>query len=260
MKFILIVVLFSTMLFSAQKQIILGCFLEDGNGAIATDKLNSYIASDSVLSENMRVNLYKVELKKVGDYDVVTIAPFNTSEQLSVTLKLLSKYYDDSYVLNYPLSSRVIKKQFTSPNELILYEKKVIPEPKEEPVVEPIAEIVEVLKEELVVKEKELTQEKEVVEAETDLISEVDEKPIEKEILEVKETIVVKDEITPTVEVKDDIVEQIYTPVAKEEAKEENHYLEYALALLGVVILLVIGIFVYIRRKKEEPFEFDFTE
>ena len=251
MRYILMVVLFSTILFSAQKQIILGCFVEDGNGARATKKLNSYMASDSMLSENMRVNSLKVELKRVGDYDVVTIAPFNTPEQLSITLKQLSKYYDDSYVLPYPLSSRIIKKQFT---------KKVIPEPKEELVIEPVEEIEEDIKEELLVEEKEVAQEKETIEKVTDLVSEVDAKPIEKEILEVEEAVAIEDEITPIIEAKGDLVEHIYTPVVKEEVKEENYYLEYALALLGVIVLLVIGLFIYIRRKKEEPLKFDFTE
>jgi len=227
MKQMFLIILLSTILFSSQYQIVLGSFSKNSNGVNATKKLNTYMNIDTELKENMRINSLKVELKRVGDYNVVALSPFDTKEQLLVTIKQLSKYYNDPYVLSYPLSSRTIKKEISEPKEVL--------------VVEPIEEIVKEIKEEPLVEEIEVIQTEEVVEEVTDLVSEVTKKPI--------------------IKAEDDLVENIYTPAPKEEVKEGNYYLEYGLALLAVVVLLAISLFIYIRRRdKEETIEFDFTE
>jgi len=215
MKFMLLVVILTSMLFSAQKQIILGCFSHENNAINDTARLEGYMQSDSSLKKLMQKNSLKVELKKVGDYHVVTLSAFDSYPQLCLTLSKLEKYYNDAYVLEYPLESQTIEKKFT------------IAEQKDPKKIEKVAQ--EVIKEAPVKEIKE---------------------PVVVEVVptkEIKEPVVT--EVVPTKEIKEHLFipqEIIEKPIEVEpEPKLSDYYLEIGLGLLALLILIGTGFVIY---------------
>ncbi|MDA3908493.1 MAG: hypothetical protein PF437_05350 [Sulfurimonas sp.] len=99
MKSILLIMMLATMLFSSEKQIIVGSFLQENYALNDLVKLNNYILSDDKLSKLINKNSIEVELKKIGKYHAISLSPFNSYVQLLRTLKALETYYDDAYVL-----------------------------------------------------------------------------------------------------------------------------------------------------------------
>ncbi|MFT5835513.1 MAG: hypothetical protein ACI9RG_000406 [Sulfurimonas sp.] len=100
MKLIFLVIILTTMLFSSQKQIIVGSFLQENNALNALVRLNSQILSDDKLSKLINKNSIEVELKKMGEYNAISLSPFNSYVQLLRTLRALEKHYGDAYVLD----------------------------------------------------------------------------------------------------------------------------------------------------------------
>ena len=93
------------MLFSAQKQIIVGSFININNALNDLKRLEAYIASDDTLQELVQTNSIRSEFTTVGKYHVVALSPIDDYVQLLRTLNALKKYYDDAYVLDYPLKA-----------------------------------------------------------------------------------------------------------------------------------------------------------
>ena len=109
MKHLLLTILLSTMLFSAQKQIILGSFLHIDNALNDLKRLEGYIASDDTLTKLVKTNSIRSEFATVGKYHVVAMSPIDDYVQLLRTLKALENYYDDAYVLDYPLRADMLE-------------------------------------------------------------------------------------------------------------------------------------------------------
>jgi hypothetical protein len=100
MKSILLLFMLMTMLFSNEKQIIVGSFLQENNALNSLIKLNNNILGDDKLSTLVNKNSIEVELKKLGEYHAISLSPFTSYVQLLRTLKALESYYDDAYVLD----------------------------------------------------------------------------------------------------------------------------------------------------------------
>lgn len=100
MKSILLLLMFATMLFSNEKQIIVGSFLKEKNALNSLVKLNRHILEDKKLSGLIDKNSIEVELKKIGVYNAISLSPFTSYVQLLRTLRALESYYDDAYVLD----------------------------------------------------------------------------------------------------------------------------------------------------------------
>ncbi len=151
MKHILLIILLSTMLFSAQKQIILGSFLHINNALNDLKRLESYIENDDKLKKLVKINSIRSEFVTVGKYHVVAMSPIDSYVQLLRTLKALEKYYDDAYVLDYPLKVEMleskpkpkpvevksepvkeVKKVIVTPKKKVAVKKIIIPEIEEE--------------------------------------------------------------------------------------------------------------------------------
>lgn len=110
MKSIFLMILLSTMLFSYEKQIILGNYNNDINVKDAVKKIESLSKSDSKLEKLLKKNSIKVVSKNIGKYKVVSLVSFNSYTQLLRTLDVLNKYYDGLYVLDYSLKQQNIRK------------------------------------------------------------------------------------------------------------------------------------------------------
>ena len=102
MKHILLAILLSSALFSYNKQIILGNYVEKSNAVNELKLLNSHIDTDISLNELAVKNSLKGELKKIENYYVVSILTFDSYVQLLRTLESLQRYYPDAYVIEAP--------------------------------------------------------------------------------------------------------------------------------------------------------------
>lgn len=100
MKLIFLMIMLTTMLFSSEKQIIVGSFLQEKYALNSLVKLNKHILSDDKLAGLINKNSIEVELKKIGQYHTISLYPFNSYVQLLRTLRALEVYYDDAYVLD----------------------------------------------------------------------------------------------------------------------------------------------------------------
>lgn len=127
MRHIFLVLLFSTMLFSAQKQIILGCFLQEIYAQQELKKLNKYLENDKYLIKVTEVNSLRAELTKSEGFSVLRLASFEDRNQLFLTLHLLKKYYKDSYVLDFALSKETMQKESVKVKEVTPIVEKEMP-------------------------------------------------------------------------------------------------------------------------------------
>ncbi len=193
MKSIFLIALLSTMLFSAQKQIILGCFSHESNAITTTKKLKNNIESDIKLNKLIEKHSLTLELKKIGDYHVVTVSSFDNYPILFLALSKLEKYSEGAYVLNNIIEPEVIVEKFTAPEET--------------------QEVIE----EVVVEEK----------------------------------VIVKEKVTPEPTYEEpEIVEEI--KIIEPQSSLSDYYLEIALGL--ILLLVMIGIIFFLSKKssKEE--------
>ena len=127
MRQIFLVLLFSTMLFSAQKQIILGCFLQEKYAQQELEKLKKYLKNDRYLIKVTEVNSLRAELTKSEGFRVLRLASFEDQKQLFLTLHLLKKYYNDSYVLDFSLAKQTTQKEPLQVKEVIpVVEKEIV--------------------------------------------------------------------------------------------------------------------------------------
>ena len=100
MKSMFLIIMLTTMLFSSEKQIIVGSFLQEKYALNSLVKLNNNILRDDKLSGLINKNSIEVELKKIDQYHAISLSPFESYVQLLRTLRALAPYYDDAYVLD----------------------------------------------------------------------------------------------------------------------------------------------------------------
>jgi len=123
MKSLVLILMFCSLLFSEQMQIVVGCFEYKENSLKRVDRFQEHLKEDKTLSKLFVKYNLKLEVKKVGDYNVVTLSAFQHYPQLFLMISKVKKYYKDSYVLEYPFESKSIKKMFIKP---VVVEKKVV--------------------------------------------------------------------------------------------------------------------------------------
>lgn len=112
MKLIYMVILFSSMLFGMQKQIILGSYALDSNGQNAVQNAKEKIQNDEKLKTIMEKNSAKVMATKVSNYTVVSVNVFETYSDLLPAMEALKPYYKDAFSLNYPTNGFLEKDNF----------------------------------------------------------------------------------------------------------------------------------------------------
>lgn len=101
MKYILLMILLSSILFSYEKYIIVGSYKNSVNSVNAVKRLKWLSINDAKLKNLIEKNSLKIVSKKIGKYEVVTLQAFNSDVELLRTLKVLNKYYDAPYVHSY---------------------------------------------------------------------------------------------------------------------------------------------------------------
>jgi len=233
MKLLFLILLSSSILFSQERQLILGCYLEKDNAKRAIERLNKILNSDVSIKKLVKRDSLKSELKQVEGYGVVTLSHFDTYAQLFLGLYLLKHYYHDAYVLDYPFSKKVIK------------EKLIVPETK-----------VEKTKENIVIKDitkKEIVKE----EVETKVIPKIEETVNVEVVVEPKKVEVIKEVVKNEEPQSFKEEESDNEEILVTEVKDDN-YIIYGLVSVIVLILISIGLFVYLKSEKEEVDEFDF--
>lgn len=265
MKLLFLILLLTTMLFSQQRQIILGCYINEENAQKEIEKLNELMVSDSKLKKLVERDSLKGELKKVGDYNVITLSHFDTYGQLFLGIDILKAIYDDAYVLDYPFTKKIISEKFIAPKEEVVVleakEKKTEDEIviKDEPVVEEEEVITEEVEKEVIPKVEEVVKAEPIVEAEVIKEPVKIEKAPEKVVIEEPQIELIK-KIKPKVKPQDLIKnEPLYEEeVVTKEVVEENNYMIYGLVIVVVLLLIAMGLFLYTRGQKEEVNEWDF--
>ncbi len=210
MRFIFLVTIFASMLFSAQqRQIIIGSFSIQSNAKSYAKLAREELNRDVKLKQLMDKYGLKVELKKIASYNVVSICPFDSYPTLFQTIAVVKKHYPQAYSIKLPTSTPMVH---TKP--------KVI---EEEPLA--IKEEAVALDEEAVALDEETLKEEQLV-AEVDAVQEAADEPI----------------IVPEIEPMADIStpEPIPTPIPQVQEADNTQELLLLLLLLLVVIAYVV--------------------
>ncbi len=127
MKSILLLIMLTTMLFSNEKQIIVGSFIQENNALNSLITLNKHILDNKKLSTLINKNSIKVEIKKIGQYNAISLSPFTSYRQMLRTLVVLDSYYDDAYVLDHGHKITMIQVEAKKTIEVV--EKVVVEKP-----------------------------------------------------------------------------------------------------------------------------------
>lgn len=219
MKFLLAVLLFSSMLFAMQKQIIVGCYSVQSNAKNALNTLKKQIEKDNFLLELVQKNKLKAVNAEISGYHVVSINYFDSYTQTSKAVKALKKYYPDAYTLRYPIETSVVK-------EVPLEVKSQVVE--KEKLTKLVNEVIE----------HEVTKEKE------ELPSPKIDKPL-------------VDEHTEKMIEIDKVITEV-VPIKEELVQEEGYSFYYILLALVLLALIIAGIVInkgYKNKNKEENTE-----
>jgi len=104
MKHVILAILLSVVATAADKQIIIGSYLEKNNAFNELKILDIYINDDSKLQNLIKINALHVESKKIEKYYVVSVLGLPNYVQLLRTLESLQTYYPDAYVLDAPMT------------------------------------------------------------------------------------------------------------------------------------------------------------
>lgn len=100
MKFIVVLMLLHSFLFSIEKQVIVGSYLVETNAKNALVTLKQNIKKNAKLQELIKANELEVKTTKIGQYNVVSVGYFDSYIQLFRTFKELHKKYADAYTLD----------------------------------------------------------------------------------------------------------------------------------------------------------------
>ena len=110
MRYIFMMMILATMLFSQQqRQIILGSFSIESNALFYSLDAQKHVAQDAKLKKLIDKYSLEVEYNKVGDYNVVTIYPFDDYPSLFATIAVVKKYYPSAYAIKYPALATLFK-------------------------------------------------------------------------------------------------------------------------------------------------------
>ena len=224
MKFIVMIVMMSSLLLSWPKQIILGSYTVEDNAVSALSGINKKIEEDAKLQALVNEHSLKTKNTLIGDYTVVSINEFNSYVSLLRTYNVLKNYYADAYVLKYPAGSMT---QMETEEAL---EAKASQEIADE---EKRAELKKLLEEEPQESksESESTENQEVTTVDSDAETKV------------KEVASKKDTVKETVSSEEEVV-----------AEEESSGQDYLIYLVGLAILiLIIAGIVMSQSKKSQP-------
>ncbi|MDF1874481.1 hypothetical protein JHD48_01895 [Sulfurimonas sp. SAG-AH-194-I05] len=131
MKSILIMVLFSSMLFSMQKQIIVGSYSYPENAKNEMRILETSIEKNTHLTSLIEKNDLKIESRKIGRYTVVSLNYFTAYPPLYSVIKEIKKYYNDAYILTYNTSNNISSKSSGKKSHVKTHMKKATPIPIE---------------------------------------------------------------------------------------------------------------------------------
>ncbi len=103
MRFIFLVTIFASMLFSAQqKQIIIGSFSIQSNAENFAKNAQEELNNDVKLKQLMDKYGLKIELKKIASYNAVSICPFDSYPALFQTIAVVKNHYPQAYAINFP--------------------------------------------------------------------------------------------------------------------------------------------------------------
>ena len=102
MKFIVLLMIFTSILFSWQKQIILGSYSVESNGKRALSTIDKQIKNDILLQSFMEEHSLRTMNTVISGYTVVSINAFDSYTALLNTMNVLKRYYGDAFVLKYP--------------------------------------------------------------------------------------------------------------------------------------------------------------
>jgi hypothetical protein len=122
MKYMVLMILLSTLLFSYEKYIIVGSYKKSVNAVDALKKLKELSVSDTELKDLIEKNSLKIVSKKIREYEVVTLQALNNDVKLQETLKVLKKYYDGAYVIYYKQKKeKAVKKKIETKPVIVDY-------------------------------------------------------------------------------------------------------------------------------------------
>jgi len=254
MKQIFLVILFSTMLFSAQKQIILGSYMEERNAIDGVQKLEANIEDSDKLSWLKKKGVIEAKYKRVGKYFVVYLMPTGDKNQLFRAYNGVERYYKDAYVVDYQPSTEESDTKVSRVEEPV----NTTQTNEEEMVV-----LKTVVKEEV----QKVETEVEIIEDENEYASDLDMQKIKNEIeiideeayetqqsQELQKEVIAMEEAQLVDEPKVS-KEKITKKVAKvtnietkETTKESNYFLEILLVFL---VLLGVGYIIYKNKRKK---------
>ncbi|MFT5662445.1 MAG: hypothetical protein ACI9TV_003096 [Sulfurimonas sp.] len=220
MKFIFMLFMLSSLLFSGQTQIILGSYSVQANGERALETVNKQIQKDIQLQDFMKDNSLRTINTVISDYTVVSINAFDSYRDLLNTINVFKVYYGDAFVLKYPT------KNIKDAQSIEEIEEKA----KVEQIIEDTAHEEKELKSEIVEVESTINDEPELVQTEDKneiLIQEpAQETPVE------QDTAYKEESISEPVQIE------------KEEKSQIEEYIIYLVALAALA-LLAAGITVF---------------
>ena len=121
MRYIFLLMMLTGMLFSAQqKQIIVGSFSIESNALFYSIDVQKTVDNNPELKKLLEKYGVKVEYRKIGKYNVVSIYPFNDYPSLFVSIAELHKYYPDAYAIRYPAFDSMLKTPVEKNDEPII--------------------------------------------------------------------------------------------------------------------------------------------
>jgi len=259
MKQIFLVLLFSTMLFSAQKQIILGSYTQERNAVEGVQKLEGYIEDSDKLSWLKKNGAIEAKYKKIGKYFVVYLMPIGGKRELFRAYNGVKRYYNDAYAIEYSPDTGMSKIDMSSIEEP---SNKTQASEEEMVVLEDNSQVAEVMAKEI----QQVETKVEVVEDEDEYASDeylqkikneiqiIDEEADEseesqEEIIAIEEEAQLVDEPEIT-KVKESVkVVETKKIKTKEMVKENNYFLEIILVIL---VIIGVGYIVYKNRRKND--------
>ena len=211
MKLILMILMLSSILFSWEKQIILGSYSVVSNGERALKTIDKQIKDDLQLQAFMKENSLRTINTEISGYTVVSINAFESYTSLLNTMNVLKVYYGDAFVLKYPT------KNIAAKENLAEIEKKAIVEQA----------VAKASEDDKRVELKKLLEE-EALEAEL-LDQEVESEPVEETIVEVVNE-------SPAL-IEPELMSNTESEVVSDEFSEMEEYIIYLVALAALALV-----------------------
>lgn len=210
------ILMLSSILFSWEKQIILGSYSVVSNGERALKTIDKQIKDDLQLQAFMKENSLRTINTEISGYTVVSINAFESYTSLLNTMNVLKVYYGDAFVLKYPT------KNIAAKENLAEIEKKAIVEQA----------VAKASEDDKRVELKKLLEE-EALEAEL-LDQEVESEPVEETIVEEEIVEVVNESPAIT---EPELMSNTESEVVSDEFSEMEEYIIYLVALAALALV-----------------------